>query len=246
MVFHLSVFFATILFAIGMVFGSISDVFLPWVLMILIATTTRYVFGLRRTLPSPLNIPLLFTFSSIFLLSFISTLLERLIFTVFVSVVYYVLLLGLYRLSRVPRDLSARAMVAMSAMATMFFFYSAAYGFYINFTIPLWLFMSVYGASSGVVTYQYLCLVSTDKKTISVYSLVIALALSEIAWVVNFWPFGYLTSGVVVLMFFYVLFDLAQSEMLHILSRRRTIGYIGLFCCLLLMVLWSSRWRIVA
>ena len=246
MLFHLSVFFATVLFVVGMLFGSFSDVFLPWVLVVLLLVTARYAWGLRQSLPSPLHIPSLYAFSSIFLMSFISTLLERLVFTVFASIVYYLLLLGLYRLSRAPRDLSARAMVAMSAMATMFFFYSAAYGFYINFAIPLWLFMTLYGIASSLVSYQYLCLVSANRKTVSVYSLVIALALAEIAWVVNFWPFGYLTSGVIVLMFFYVLFDLAQSEMIQALSRRRTLGYIGLFFCLLLMVLWSSRWRIIA
>jgi hypothetical protein len=204
--------------------------------------TLRFSWNLKRSLYNPVSIPIVFVLSSLFLFSFISVPGEQIVFILFATAIHYFLFLGLYRLSRAPQDLSARAMVSMSIIVTMFFFYSVAYGFYINFAIPLWFFMTLYGAASFAVTYPFLRSLTTDQKIVSLYSLVIALALAEIAWVVNFWPFGYLTSGVVVLMFFYVFFDLAQHAILQTLSKRRTIVHSVTFFFLLLMVLWSSRW----
>lgn len=240
--FHLPVFFAAALFGLGLSLIGWYGNFFGWIVIGLLAIGIRHAMTFGRRLPAVLNTPVIFVLSSALLLSFIGSPLERWVFVACSSTVYYLLMLGLYRLSRVPQDLSARAMVAMVVMATAFFFFSTVYGFYLNFDVPLWFLMAVYGIGTFSVTYQSLLLIGGSRRTASVYGTVAALGLSEIAWVVNFWPFGYLTSGVVTLMFFFVLFDLAQSNILNTLSKRRSLSYVGIFAVLLTMVLYSSRW----
>ena len=249
MLFHLSVFLNTILFAFGLaVTAKYGDNlwFYAWSIAILSLVTVRFVRSLVSESGWVFFLPIFLTASSVTLLAFISKLSEQRVFLALAMFSYYTLLLGLYRLSRAPQDITARAMVSMNAMIAMFFYFSVLYGLYINFTVPLWLFMVLYGLGAFGTLAQYLRILTTDKKRVSLYSLIGALALSELAWVVNFLPFGYLTSGVIVLMFFFVLFDLAQSEILQILSKKRTITHIGIFIVLLVMVLWSSRWLPVA
>lgn len=242
MLFHLSVFFAALVFAAILALIGSQPAFVGWAVLAILALSVRHAFTFGRNLPALANIPVVLSVSSAFLLLFVNAPMERGVFVLFSSISYYILILGLYRLSRAPQDMSARAMIAMTAMVTTFFYFSVAYGLYLNFNIPLWLFMLVYGAGTFAVMYQAMLLSGASVKIASVYSLVAALSLSEIAWVVNFWPFGYLTSGVVTLMFFYVLFDLAQSNVFGTLSKRRSLAHAGMFCALLVMVLYSSRW----
>jgi hypothetical protein len=249
MLFHLSVFLHTVLFIFGLAvtakYGD-SLLFYAWTIIALVLVTVRIVRSFVSESGWVFFLPVLLTASSVALLAFISKLSEQRLFLALAMFAYYTLLLGLYRLSRAPQDVTARAMVSMNAMITMFFYFSVLYGLYINFTVPLWLFMVLYGLGAFGTLAQYLRILTTDKKRISLYSLIGALALSELAWVVNFLPFGYLTSGVIVLMFFFVLFDLAQSEILQVLSKKRALTHIGIFVALLIMVLWSSRWLPVA
>lgn len=242
MIFHLSVFFAALLFSGGLAIIGAQAQFVIWAVLVLLALSIRHSFAFGRNLPMPANIPIVFSLSSSLLLSFIDLPIERAVFVVVAGLAYYILLLGLYRLSRNPGDLSARAMIAMTVMITLFFYYGMTYGFYLNFDIPLWMFMIAYGFGTYLVAYQALLLIGGDKKSVSVYSLIIALALTEIAWVLNFWPFSYLTSGVVTLMFFYALFDLSQSHFLGMLSKQRSVVHLSMFFVLMVMVLMSSRW----
>lgn len=242
MFFHLSVFFAAVLFGAGLSLIGWQGAFFGWIVLVLIVLGIRHTVTFGRNLSASFNIPIILVFSSALLLSFIGSPLERWVFIVCASLAYYILMLGLYRLSRAPQDVSARAMIAMIVMVAVFFFFSTMYGLYLNFDVPLWLFMIIYGVGTFAVMYQSLLVVGGSRRVASVYGLVAALGLSEIAWVINFWPFGYLTSGVVTLMFFYVLFDLAQSNLLGTLSKRRSLAHVGLFFVLLVMVLYSSRW----
>lgn len=249
MIFHLSVFLHTLLFAFGLIvtlkYGD-SVSFYAWATAFLLLVTLRAVHSFASDSWRSYILPVILTLSSVLLLAFISTPLEQKIFLLLVVFSYYTLLFGLYRLSRVQGDLSARALVAMNAMIASFFFLSVLYGFYINFTVPLWVFMVLYGFGSFGVLFQYLHILTPNTKRVSLYSLVGALTLVELAWMVNFWPFGYLTSGVVVLMFFFVLFDLAQNDILGTLSKKRVLTHIAIFFFLLVIVLWSSRWLPVA
>lgn len=146
----------------------------------------------------------------------------------------------------------------MAATAsTIFFTYAGAYGLYLNFLVPLWSLMFVYLLITLLVSYQYFSIIHShadspagalsrsskdSKKMIWVYSFLLALAMAEIVWTINFWPFGYLTAGAVALILYYVLWDIIQSHFLNLLSKKRVVANLIFFSFVIFMILITSKW----
>jgi len=62
----------------------------------------------------------------------------------------------------------------------------------------------------------------------------------ELIWTMNFWPFGYLTTGVIALILYYILWDLTQSFFLKLLSKKRVVANMIFFSALIVIILLSS------
>ena len=155
---------------------------------------------------------------------------------------YYLSLLGAYRLSKYENDQTAKGMNTAASMATIFFTYAGAYGLYLNFLVPLYYLMLVYLVTTFFVSYQYFSIICVNKKKVWLYSLVVSLVMAEIAWTINFWPFGYLTSGAVALILYFVLWDIIQKNFLDIIRKKRIIFNLIFFSVLASLVLISSKW----
>lgn len=187
--------------------------------------------------------PLVFSVSSATLLYFIDLPTGKHAFVFFSTLMYYLSLLSAYRLRYYIGDQTARGLFMAVAIAAIFLFYSASYGFYLNFFVPLWMLMLAYFLTAFLISYQYFQIIERKRiKLILIYSVLLGLAMAEIAWIISFWPFGYLTTGVIALIFYYVLWDLAQSYFLNILSKKRVIANIILFSFLITIILASSKW----
>lgn len=171
--------------------------------------------------------------------------LEHHVFITLSVVIYYAALLGIYRLRLYNKDQTARGLISAAAAATVFLFYAATYGIYINFALPLWLLMLAYIAVTYMVTYQFLLLTGKDSATVTRYCLILSLVMAEIAWIINFWPFGYLTTGVITLIFYYVFWDIIQAHFLDVLSKKRVVSSLILLSTLMTLVLLTSRWMTV-
>ncbi len=189
-----------------------------------------------------LNTFLVFSISSFTLLYLIDSFFEKQVFIIFSSAFYYLGLLGVYRLGGYVKDQTARGMISASSMAAIFFFYSSVYGIYVNFIVPLWILMTLYFFATIIISYQYFRIIKNESRVVWSYCTVIGLAMAEVAWIINFWPFGYLTTGVIALMLYYVFWDLTQSYFLNLLSKRRLTANLILFSILIGIVLISSRW----
>lgn len=187
-------------------------------------------------------IPVLFFLGSLGLLYFINSPVQEQIFIIASTAIYYLAHLGIYRLRIYEKDETARALVGASALTTIFFFYAAVYGIYLNFVVPLWILMLAFLCVTTLVSFQYLWLIKKDVKSVWNYSLVLGLIMTEIAWVVNFWPFGYLTTGAVTLIFYYVFWDLVQCHFLGNLTKKKVLTNMISFGLLASMILFSSRW----
>ena len=194
----------------------------------------------RRASMTPM--PIIFVASTIGLLYFVqSEKQENLLITLSV-VCYYFIHLALYRLRTYHKDKTAHGIVAAGCLATIFLFYATSYGIYLNFAISLWFLMSALMIVTTLVSFQYFWLINENKKNVLNFSLVLGLVMAEIVWAVNFWPFGYLTTGVINLIFYYVFWDLVQCHFLGILSKRRIIANMVFFGILVALVLSSTRW----
>ena len=192
-------------------------------------------------------LPIFFTLSSTALLYLITVRYEQQIFILLTSFMYYLALFGAYRLTRYSLDQTARAMNMASSVSTIFFATAGAYGLYLNFLVPLWQLMVAYLVVTLLVSYQYFSIISpqdgdSSGKKVWIYSFLLALSMSEIIWAINFWPFGYLTSGVIALILYYVLWDLIQSHFLNLLSRKRVVANLIFFSVMIFLVLFTSKW----
>ena len=187
-------------------------------------------------------LPISFVLSSVALLYLVTIRYEQQAFIILASSMYYLSLLGAYRLSLYERDQTARGMTAAATISTIFFTYASAYGLYLNFLVPLYYLMIVYLLATLFVSYQYFSILHIDKKLVWSYSLLLSLTMAEIAWTINFWPFGYLTSGVIALIMYFVLWDIIQSYFLSILSKKRVVANLIFFSILIGLVLISSKW----
>ena len=188
-------------------------------------------------------IPPILSFSSIILLYLIDNQIQRQLFIILSSAVYYLLLIGIFRLGNYSRDNTARGMIVAGVTTALFFLYASVYGIYLNFFIPLWVLMLIFLVFTVLICYGYFGILEVKRKNMSwTYSLLIGMAMSEISWVMNFWPFGYLTAGVIALIFYYVLWDLAQSHFLNLLSKKRVVANMVVLVVLVGIALISSRW----
>lgn len=188
-------------------------------------------------------LPVFFALFSAVLLYLITLDYEQQIFIILSSLMYYLSLFSAYRLGKYGGDQTARGMNMAATVATIFFAYAGAYGFYLNFLVPLHYLMFVYLAVTLLVSGQYFSIIKPeDGKTAWVYSFLLALIMAEIIWTMNFWPFGYLTTGVCALILYYILWDLTQSHFLNLLSKKRVIVNLVFFSIMISMVLLSSKW----
>jgi len=241
MLFKFKPFIFSLLFLLGLEFIVLKSIFVFVTLIILIILA---IFSGRK-LGGKWNfsiLPSFFSFFSIALLYLISVLWEKQLFIFLSSIFYYLILLGIARLKEYNRDLTARGMIMATTAATFFFAFSSAYGFYLNFLVPLWVLMLVYFAITIFLSVQYFSIIEGDARKKWTYCFLLSLVMTEIIWTMNFWPFGYLTTGVISLILYYVLWDLAQSHFLNLLSRRRVIANMTFFSIIVAMVLLSAKW----
>ncbi len=188
-------------------------------------------------------VPVALSIASLVLLFFIDSPRQQQIIIVLIGVLVYGITLGSYRLSRHPRDAVARGMVVAGATAAIFFSYAAIFAMYLNFVIHQWIVGGITFIITTVIAWQYFVMIARGRfvQTI-IYSAVLGLVLTETALSAVAWPFGYLTTAVVMLMIYYILWDLGQSFFLDRLSKARLITNVLFFLGVATMVLVTAQW----
>lgn len=181
------------------------------------------------------------------LLSFIDRPAERQAFVALTALMYYVSLIGAYRLRHAPKDRTAQAMLNTSAMAAMFFFFAGLYGFYLNFSFPLWGLMVLYFLGAAFVSRETFVDVDRgdESSRVTIYSVLIGLVMGEMAWISSLWPFGYLTVGAINLVLFFIAWDVASDAFRKELSLKKAVARILFFIVIIAMLFLTSPWRIL-
>ncbi|TAK95191.1 hypothetical protein EPO05_04890 [Patescibacteria group bacterium] len=241
MFFHFQVLFHTVLFFAVLEFVVAESGWIVALSVLLIGST---VIGVRRIGKSAVFsiIPITFAVAAVMLLYLIDSPQQKQGFIALSSLVFYISLLAVYRLRGYRKDQTARGLMAASVMAALFFFYAAAYGLYLNFSIPLWALMLAYLGFTFAVSFEYFGIVSAERRKALNYSLILGMAMSEIAWMTNFWPFGYLTTGVVTVIFYFIFWDLTQMYFLNTLSQKRIVANLIFFGVLIGLLLVTAKW----
>ena len=254
MFFHFKVFFYSLIFFFTLEFivsdsvsgwlGSLSGMW-TWLAIILFFFLFVYFYQIAKRVSgraSMTPIPLILVISTLGLLYFVASIKQQQLLILLSSIAYYFFHIALYRLHSYQKDKTARSIVAAANVATIFLFYAMAYGIYLNFAISLWILMVTLMLVTVLLSFQYFWLINDNKKNVLNYSLVLGFSMAEIVWILNFWPFGYLTTGVISLIFYYVFWDLIQCHFFDLLSKKRVVSNMIIFGILVALVLSSTRW----
>lgn len=195
----------------------------------------------------PAFLPSAVSFSTLLLLSLIDVAFEQHVFVWVATILFYVSLLGIYRLKLIPSDETARALLNTAALASLFFTYAAAYGLYLNYEVPLVLLMLVFFSATGIVAFQTLYWAGRDDmREVLLGSVALGMVMGELVWAVHFWPFGYLTIGAALLIFFYLLWRLTLDLLRESPTKKRMLVEGILLLVILALLLLTSPWRMRA
>ena len=252
MIFHFTVLFWSIVFLLGLELIALNAVVPTWSWYIFSITPLLIISFLasRRITKRGTDafLPGLLAVSAPMLLSLIDNPSEQQVFVVVSALMYYSALLGMYRLRHAPEDQTARAFLNVAAMAGLFFFYAAVYGFYLNFSFPLWGLMLLYCLGTTLTSYETFIGIQhagASKERPRLYAVLLGLLMSEMAWVMSFWPFGYLTAGALALIFLFMLWDIAFDALHQALSLKKAVWRILFLLVLVGILLLSTPWRIL-
>ncbi|HMN19381.1 MAG TPA: hypothetical protein PKA31_02200 [Candidatus Moranbacteria bacterium] len=254
MFFHLSVFLQSALFTVVVAFGSgkaageyLTETGLGGALLAAAALFLGgWYFGrvaqrlAQRRLLGVL--PILLLPAAIASSLLVDDLVQRKMLAFIAGAVYYAIALGALRIRGCAKDQTARSLLAAATIATMFLVYASAYGIYLNFAISLGILLLVLAAATALATFQYLSLLSEDRSKVRAYAALSAMLMLEAFWGLSLWPFGYLTTGVIALIFYYVLWDTIQCHLAQMPLKGRVIANVSLLVVLASAVLATTRW----
>jgi hypothetical protein len=187
-------------------------------------------------------LPAFLMIGSAFLLALIDSQGERTVYLALATIVFYFLVLASHRLSLYTRDMTAKAMYDLAVIATLFSWYAALFGWYLNIAITTWALMSICAIATFGVAYNSFLIHELKAHERWAYSSFLAIFLAEASWMQNFWPFGYLTIGVITLIIFYVLWtsiiEYAEGKMSY---KRLSFQAIFMISAVIIILL-STKW----
>lgn len=225
----------------------------------LIFLTVLVIWPLTRR-PRFIALPFFLSLGALALLSLVDHIIERHIFIVLTSGIYYLTLMGGYRLRFYASDQTALGMVNFATLYTAFMWFTAALGFYLNYQVQYWV-MILFIATIFFIALPSFCTNAKDAhdrfkrrgfktaKTkfigIIFLNLILALSMSQLIWGVLFWPFGYLTLGGSALIIFYELWDIIRLYLRDELNLKKVVfnGIVGIV--LLAGILITAQWEII-
>lgn len=189
-------------------------------------------------------LPFFLTLGTVLLLPLIDSPAEAKAFIVLAAGVFYLATLGSFRLGRYNRDKTAKAMMNLATVAALFCWFAALYGWYLNLALSVWIIMLVFAFVVFLVSFQSFIdnELPLSRHQRVIYSVFLAYLMAGTIWMQDFWPFGYLTTGVTALIIYYSAWDLIRGYFQDKLSAKKLIfnsiflvGSVGL-------ILLSAAW----
>lgn len=249
MIFHLPIFFFSLAF-LAMISFLAHGTIVPswsWFSITLSVFTVLSLFSARRITGKwyPAFLPITVSLSSLLLLSLIDSVIGQRMLVVATTILFYSSLLGSYRLKIRSTDETARAFLNAVALASLFFFYAASYGLYINYEVPSSLLLSVTFLFTVVVSFQTLFWAGRDEsRLVLLIALALGMIMAETMWILDFAPFGHLTVGAIVLLVFYFLWRPVLDILRGLIDTRRFFQESIIILFFLLLLILSSPWYI--
>ncbi len=253
----------SLIFVIALEILVMKDTFVVWIVIFLISFSFIIIWPIARKLRF-LAIPLFLSLGSVSLLYLIDHKLEKQVFIILSFLVYYLAVLGVYRLKMYYYDTTAQGMVNLATLATAFFWFSSNIGWFLNFQIQNWILVLTFLGSTFLISLPSLSIAAIRKTenekgerrneknglvihqgTVLFLGLMLSIIMSQWAWGITFWPFGYLTTGVSTLIIFYVFWDTIRSYLKQEFSVNRILANTFLSLLLLAGILMTTEWNLI-
>ncbi len=279
MLLKLNAFLFSLIFIIALEISIFKEAFFFQVLAFLVIFSILVVWPMAGKMRF-LAIPFFLSIGSLSLLYLIDGRIERQVFVILSGIVYYLALLGAYRLKLYDCDQTAQAMLNLTTLATGFFWFVSNYGWYLNFTISTWSLVVTFVGSTFLIGLPSLRIISESNRKIkerirqknikirtkedkenaekeSVFcaeqdylkvmmlNLVISLIMGQTIWALALLPFGYLTTGVIALIIYFIMWDVIRRYIQEILFKKEIIINIVLSVIAVGGILFSAQWTLV-
>jgi hypothetical protein len=181
---------------------------------------------------------------AVLLFSLIDPPLEMDLFVLLSSLVFYATVLAGWRLFRYEKDETAKAMHNIATVAVLFCWYAAAYGWYLNpsISLPIWVLLVVFSVITFLVTYVSLVINQIEREKWLIYSVFLTTLIAQAVWIQNFWPFGYLTVAATTLIIYCVGWEIVLSFFLKKLTARTVFFEILFLAGSMALILLSTKW----
>lgn len=241
---HSAIYVATL--AIVLVYPEYSLTFLAGVCSVLFLNVSlmRKTLFFRRF--SALLLPMLLSFFSLAMLLFVDDAIRAKMFAFMNAPLFYLSLLGERRLLKDPTDVAAQGFASASLVGTLLIFFSVLVGFYLNFDVESWMLVPLYFAVVFGLSYQFFLVTKRiERQSARRSALILAFFSAEMFWISSFWPFGYLTTGIITLIFYYVLWDMLHAYMIGLLTKHRVIADMAILLVLTGTILATTRWTVI-
>lgn len=243
MFFRFNILFLSLLFAANLWLSVNYAGYAGWLgilLSLAIIVAVRLVAGLwKYTVLPAILVP-----GAVLLLSLIDPPFEMNLFVVFVSLAFYATVLAGWRLHQYEKDETAKALYNIATVAVLFCWYAASFGWYLNPSIsfPIWTLLAVISVITFLAALVSFSINQIDPEKRLIYSVFLATLVAQSVWVQNFWPFGYLTAGVITLIIFCVGWEIVLSFFFKKLTARTVLFEIFFLTGSVIVVLLSTRW----
>jgi len=270
MLLKLNAFFFTLIFAGVLELSVFNENRYFYLLYFLIGFSILVIWPLARKIRF-LAIPFFLSIGSLNLLILIDQISEKHIFIGLSSLVYYLALLGAYRLKKYDCDQTAQGMINLATLATVFFWFTSSYGWYLNFDIGNWVLVLVFVTATfsiswpsimiGLVACKKISYRQKGEKKKSLISfgqyifkehkqavflnLVLTLIMGEVVLAVSFWPFGYLVTGSILVIVYYVFWDAIRFFIQDGLTSKLLWFNIGWAIVAVGVILITANWKLV-
>lgn len=243
MLWEFSIFFLTLLYfgALWLAFSNpASFLWEGVVFLFLLLVATKWIS--RKYLH--FIVPAFLFVGSVLLLPLIDSPAEAKAFLVLSSGVFYLAMLGAYRLGRYEKDLTAKAMLNLAALSALFCWFTAVYGWYLNIAVPAWIIMIIFALVTFPISYALLIVneLKMNRSQHVLYSVFLSYLMAVAIWLQNSWPFGYLTTGVVALIIFYSGWEIIRNYFLDKMTIKRLTFNIVFLVGAASLILLSAKW----
>ncbi len=89
-------------------------------------------------------------------------------------------------------------------------------------------------------------LVFGNKKSVFFLNFVVALVMGEIIWGLSLWPFGYLTTGVIAVIIYFLIWDVTRLFIQNSLTKGIIITNVTLVSLFIFGILFTAQWELLS